>query len=237
MKWITIGDIHGRDNWKSIDINQYDKVIFMGDYVDGREELDELKNLEEIIDLKLNYPDKVVLLVGNHDLQYHWHSSRRLRVYKEKYAFDYQRLFKQYEEHFQLSYYAFEHLWVHAGITTRWLQFMQMHGHDFSECKTKDLSLQLNHLFEKDCKELYSVGKARGGLDVGGPFWADISELRMSAAPIHQIVGHNKTETPMHHELERGSFRMADCLTHCNQFWVYQPMELSWSKEIIALGK
>jgi hypothetical protein len=114
---------------------------------------------------------------------------------------------------------------------------MQMHGHDFSECKTKDLSLQLNHLFEKDCKELYSVGKARGGLDVGGPFWADISELRMSAAPIHQIVGHNKTETPMHHELERGSFRMADCLTHCNQFWVYQPMELSWSKEIIALGK
>jgi predicted phosphodiesterase len=38
MKWITIGDIHGRDNWKSIDITQYDKVIFMGDYVDGREE-------------------------------------------------------------------------------------------------------------------------------------------------------------------------------------------------------
>jgi predicted phosphodiesterase len=55
MKWITIGDIHGRDNWKSIDIAQYDKVIFMGDYVDGREELDELKNLEEIIDLKLNH--------------------------------------------------------------------------------------------------------------------------------------------------------------------------------------
>lgn len=237
MKWITIGDIHGRDNWKSIDINQYDKVIFMGDYVDGREELDELKNLEEIIDLKLNHPDKVVLLVGNHDLQYHWHSSRRLRIYKEKYALDYQRLFKQYEEHFQLSYYAFDHLWIHAGVTTRWIQYMQMHGHDFSECKTKDLSIQLNRLFEKGCKELYSVGKARGGNDVGGPFWADISELKSSAAPIHQIVGHNKSEMPMHHELERGSFRMTDCLTHCNQFWIYKPLAPSWSKEIISLGK
>ncbi len=237
MKWITIGDIHGRANWKSIDINQYEKVIFMGDYVDGREELDELKNLEEIIDLKLKHPDKVVLLVGNHDLQYHWHSSKRLRIYKEKYALDYHRLFKQNEKHFQLSYFAHDHIWVHAGITTRWLQYMQTIGHDFSEYNAKGLSAHLNHLFEKGCIELYSIGKARGGMEVGGPFWADISELRVSAAPFHQVVGHNKIDELMHFKTELGSLRMSDCLTYCNQFWVYQPFEQRWTKDFKSLGK
>jgi hypothetical protein len=237
MKWITIGDIHGRDNWKSIDIHQYDKMIFMGDYVDGREELDELRNLEEIIDLKLKYPDKVILLIGNHDLQYHWHSSKRLRVYKEKYALDYQRLFKQYEEHFQLSYFAHDHIWVHAGITSKWLQYMQTIGHDFSEYNAKGLSAHLNHLFEKGCKDLFSVGKARGGFDVGGPFWADVSELNASAAPFHQVVGHNKMHGLTHHESEKGSIRFTDCLTFCNEFWVFQPRNLEWNKEIIDLVK
>jgi hypothetical protein len=237
MKWITIGDIHGRDNWKSIDIMQYDKVIFMGDYVDGREELDELGNLEEIIDLKLMFPDKVVLLIGNHDLQYHWHSSKRLRVYKEKYALDYQRLFKQYEEHFQLSYFAHEHFWVHAGITTRWLQYMQMNGHDFSEFNASKLSNHLNYLFGQANKDLFSIGKARGGMDVGGPFWADISELKTSAAPFHQVVGHNKIDELTLMKMENGSLRMTDCLTYCNQFWVYQPLEQTWTKESKAMIK
>ncbi len=236
MKWITIGDIHGRDNWKSIDIHQYDKVIFMGDYVDGREELDELRNLEEIINLKLKYPDKVVLLIGNHDIQYHWYMSKRLRIYKEHYALDYQRLFKENEEFFQLAYYAHEHLWVHAGITTRWIQYMETNGHDFKDLTTENLVANLNQLLTERCKDLFSVGKARGGNDVGGPLWADVSELRASPAPFHQIVGHNKMIEPTHFDLELGSLRFADCLTHCNQFWVYHPNELAWKKEIINIG-
>ncbi|MFM7016148.1 MAG: metallophosphoesterase [Bacteroidota bacterium] len=235
MKWISIGDIHGRDNWKSIDMEQYDKVIFLGDYVDGREELNELENLEQIIDLKLNHPEKVVLLVGNHDLQYHWYSSKKLRVYKERNALDYQRLFKEYEKHFQLSYFAHDHFWVHGGITTRWIHFMQVQGHNFSDYTQENLSKHLNILFNQGCKELFSVGKARGGYDVGGPFWADISEMSVSAAPFHQVVGHNKTENPMHVELERGSFRMTDCLTYSNQFWVYEPDLDRWASECFPL--
>ena len=52
MKYIIIGDIHGRTNWKEI-INyekDYDKVIFQGDYFDPYENY----SLEHIIKNFLN---------------------------------------------------------------------------------------------------------------------------------------------------------------------------------------
>ena len=237
MKWITIGDIHGRDNWKSIAFEQYDKIIFMGDYVDGREELDELNNLIEIIELKKAYPDKVVLLIGNHDIQYYWYSLKRLRIYKEQYAFDYQRLFQENENLFQLTYFEHGHLWIHAGITMRWIQFMQTMEHDFTDYTTEQLATRLNQLLDMRCKDLFSVGKARGGDLVGGPFWADVSELKASPAPFHQVVGHNKVIEPSHWEFERGSIRFTDCLTHCNGCWVFYPNERTWDVEIIGNNK
>ena len=53
-------------------INEHDRFIFMGDYVDSPD-IDNLsmkKNLMDIIGLKKKYPDKVVLLWGNHDIHY-----------------------------------------------------------------------------------------------------------------------------------------------------------------------
>ena len=72
MRYITIGDIHGRDDWQAINIRNYDKIIFIGDYVDSFEKSDFaiLENLKKIISLKKRHPDKVVLLLGNHDVQY-----------------------------------------------------------------------------------------------------------------------------------------------------------------------
>ena len=34
MKTISIGDIHGSSKWKAVNVKNYDRVIFMGDYVD-----------------------------------------------------------------------------------------------------------------------------------------------------------------------------------------------------------
>ena len=34
MKHVIIGDLHGKDVWKEININCYDRVVFVGDYVD-----------------------------------------------------------------------------------------------------------------------------------------------------------------------------------------------------------
>lgn len=35
MKHIVIGDLHGKDIWQTIDFTQYEKVVFLGDYVDS----------------------------------------------------------------------------------------------------------------------------------------------------------------------------------------------------------
>jgi len=72
-------------------IPEYDKYIFLGDYVDSFDETDAviLFNLQEIIKFKQKYPEHVVLLLGNHDLQYmfsmklHGCSGYRPSMYQE----------------------------------------------------------------------------------------------------------------------------------------------------------
>ena len=74
MRILAIGDIHGRDSWKDIiNDNVFDKVVFLGDYFDSREEISgakQLYNFKEILQFKKYNIDKVVLLVGNHEFHY-----------------------------------------------------------------------------------------------------------------------------------------------------------------------
>ncbi|MDB5142976.1 MAG: metallophosphoesterase [Mucilaginibacter sp.] len=56
MKHIIIGDIHGRDCWREINVKNYDKVVFLSDYVDSftLPDLTIYQNLKDIICLKKN---------------------------------------------------------------------------------------------------------------------------------------------------------------------------------------
>ena len=79
MRIIILPDIHGRVWWKDIlDKDQYDLVIFLGDYVSTHQDITgeaQINNLKNILDFKESNPDKVILLRGNHDLQhlgYYW---------------------------------------------------------------------------------------------------------------------------------------------------------------------
>ena len=81
MKYLVLGDIHGRLIWKDIiDKENPDKIIFLGDYVTTHELISveqQLSNLEDILNYKENNIDKVILLRGNHDVQilgYSWAS-------------------------------------------------------------------------------------------------------------------------------------------------------------------
>jgi predicted phosphodiesterase len=60
MKHVIIGDLHGRDVWKKVDFQQFQKAIFLGDYVDSFKRSDKqiLQNLKEIIALKKQHPKK-----------------------------------------------------------------------------------------------------------------------------------------------------------------------------------
>jgi len=75
---LVVPDVHGRLFWKE-PVMKYldvvDKVVFLGDYLDpyeGEEGLAEdiFENMMEIVRLKRNNREKVVLLKGNHDQHY-----------------------------------------------------------------------------------------------------------------------------------------------------------------------
>lgn len=76
LKIIAIGDIHGRKIWEDIVVkNDYDVVVFMGDYFDSKEGIsaaDQIANFKNILAFKKENPEKVKLLFGNHDFHYHY---------------------------------------------------------------------------------------------------------------------------------------------------------------------
>ena len=105
MRIVTISDLHGKDVWQQINPKIYDKLIFLGDYVDapyrkitdvaqidgmnnkvlvheehGRTNAEILYNLTKIIELKDEYPSKVVLLLGNHDVPYIYHIKNKFSL-------------------------------------------------------------------------------------------------------------------------------------------------------------
>lgn len=78
-KIVVMGDIHGRTIWKDIvNLENPDKVIFLGDYVSSHEGISseqQLSNLEDILQYKEDRGEAVILLRGNHCLDclgYSW---------------------------------------------------------------------------------------------------------------------------------------------------------------------
>ena len=74
----VIGDLHGRTNWRKL-VEPFDEetmYVFVGDYTDPYSE-DEDVTYEQMIDqlnkvftFKREHSDNVILLYGNHDIQY-----------------------------------------------------------------------------------------------------------------------------------------------------------------------
>lgn len=75
MRIIAVGDTHGRDKWRRVADNELescDKFVFIGDYFDSYDIPTRVQwmNFVEILDFKRKFPDKVELLLGNHDFHY-----------------------------------------------------------------------------------------------------------------------------------------------------------------------
>lgn len=125
IKRLHIGDIHMHDSWKKIVENEdWDEVIFYGDYVDSFSIKPEkgAKNLEEILNFKRENPDKVILLWGNHDHSYLF--GEMCSGYNPYGAQLYIPLLrKAFEEELFHLYYIFDDvICSHAGVTQYWLQ-------------------------------------------------------------------------------------------------------------------
>ncbi len=211
MKILSIGDIHGSTQWKDI-INlklDQDLTIFVGDYVDhwtySNDQI--CNNLIDLIEFKKHNLDKVILLLGNHDLQYLFSfESFGCSGYRPEMYFGLHKIFNDNKDLFQVAYQYKNYLWTHAGISDGWRKIFH------SEITADNLNEEFNTSGIYSC--IYDVGKRRGGPNIiGGIFWADFRETYCQYIEgLHQIVGHTKIDKIEKYGDENGSIRFIDVL-------------------------
>lgn len=228
IKTLTISDLHGKDVWKefaddSLHLNKesYDKYIFLGDYLDSFTHTDTelVKNFKDIIELKKKNPEKVILLIGNHELQYFFGIKGHLcSGYRNTIHVEIQDLYRKNKELFQTAYQIENYLWTHAGVHKGWYKnrFSKVF-HD----EDSTLADQLNEATKRNLDCIFDIGHRRGGYyDIGGPFWIDKIHMNKGLEGYHQITGHSKVKYI--HTIKLGkdtSVTFTDCLDKQKEFY------------------
>lgn len=204
MKILIIPDVHGRTFWKDA-VEKYgenaEKIIFLGDYLDsypceGITRRQTIKNFEEIIDYKAANKDKVILLLGNHDLPYfdsHFHTRSR---YDSSNAWHIREDFNSHRSLFDMAYMETindkTYLFTHAGILKSWYE---QHKKTIGELTVPNLNVLKD--FPKGIEILTQVSGLRGGFGrCGSMVWSDIDEKKEDEDldGIYQIFGHSQQE-------------------------------------------
>jgi len=206
MKTITIGDIHGKRDWEILKTQKkyWDKIIFVGDYVDSYDHSNReiLENLKEIILFKMENPNKVVLLLGNHDVQYFSDGERfRCSGYRVDMFTALNQIFETNKDIFQLAYQYKNWVWTHAGISKDWvarnidsLSFFLKDGESLSDNMAE--SINKNWDSKSRANVFMQCGRIRGGSQkTGSSMWCDRSELiRDPYEGLVQVVGHSRMD-------------------------------------------
>ena len=232
MKVLIVPDVHGRDFWrKPVTDNSFDKIIFLGDYLDhyygeSNDEHD-IETLEDIIKLKQSNPDNIILLIGNHDCPYIWKEyGHALGSYWCRHDHEHHdeinKLFTDNLDLFQIAWECENEkygkvLFTHAGVTNIFKRICGLEADKinkfFLEEKTNDISNVVG---------LAGVSYYRGGRSKeGSPVWADVHEHIKSQVPqVFQIFGHTYSakEVIMEH------FAMLDTGNKC---WILDKEGLS----------
>lgn len=196
MKLLVCGDLHTDTRPISLihqHINEYDKVIFLGDYVDywGANPVVNLTCFNMLIDFKRMFPDKVVLLIGNHDLSEGLGGRFMCSGYNYLLHIDFSRLFTQNLSNFQIAYEYKGILFTHAGVTDTWRKERELSKDPKKLCAGLNLELGTFRGFDQ-------AGSVRGGFEVPSPVWADKNELVADPLKCVQIVGHTPVKTIEH---------------------------------------
>lgn len=236
---LVVPDVHGRIFWKEA-VNKYinlvDKIVFLGDYLDpyGDEEglADDIyQNMMDIIKLKMNHMDKVVLLKGNHDQHY---ASERFEELAGGTRMDlqnwnkYHETFNTYKELFKIAHIetvnSLPYVFTHAGLTLYWLvkvnDFMWNLPDNRISLADPEIIERINLLDDdgegQDLLAVVGMNRSWYGEETGGVLWADVEEHAIPYAPkaydlnkVFQVFGHTKLNIG-YDKIEYDNFAMID---------------------------
>jgi hypothetical protein len=255
MKILSIGDIHGRTDWvylthggyteyhlwrTSVDaaggidtsdvwdlpLSQYDKIIFVGDYVDSFtiNNVTIKHNLLDIIHLKKTLGDKVILLLGNHDIQY-FIKGQMCSGYRAEMQYDLQLIFQEDLDLFTMAYGFNGHLWTHAGVTDGWYTALlrDLYHPDYRfidivrERDPKTVADAINLAWELRHPTIYNVDPDSGGSSTwAGPLWVRPGTLKKHAIDgVVQVVGHTPQKKVVSDKTVHGDdLHFIDCMEY-----------------------
>ena len=207
---LIIPDVHGRPFWRAAVGDVPDvPVVFLGDYLDPYPQemifQDEAwPELQKIVELKRAHPDRVTLLLGNHDLHYilpeigggrfDYENAARNRAF----FLDNLDLF---DLTLQVEAGGRKVLFSHAGILPGWLLENErlIFSGGFS-----GIAGRLNELLHDGGRQrillwaLSDTSFARGGHNIyGSPVWADVRDHdpdKYALDGVYQVFGHTWME-------------------------------------------
>lgn len=207
-KTIFVGDIHTKhgiieriENLINID-KEIEKVVFVGDYVDDWStdaEYNEIM-LEIMFNLKKKYSDKVVLLLGNHELSYMGYPCSGHKKPDEKTS----KLLFDNIDLIDVIYKTEDFICSHAGLTELWLNDLK-DKYNISCIEGLDKMVdRINQMFHnKDgsiMRSLSCASYSSGGYSyIASCLWSRPDDHRFSPINlgVDQIVGHTPTSVEL----------------------------------------
>lgn len=213
---LIIPDVHGRTFWKNaVRGHETHPIVFLGDYLDPYhdpfglyEPQDDfrpeavIENFKEILELKRSAPERVTLLLGNHDCEYLY--GRNVCDCRCDYA-NYElirKLFRENKDLFQLAAETCRggkhFVFVHAGFSRGWMD-RYVKGWT-AENMVRELNRLNDEALDAPTPEETSFAEAlsltdrlRGGdAEYASPVWIDALSLHEGPqiSEVIQIVGH-----------------------------------------------
>lgn len=216
-KILIIPDVHGRDFWRDSVIktltNTSANIVFLGDYTDPYNSEWEpnfdyrqhtVDNFKEIIELKKQNPDRITLLLGNHDCGYAIGDNICSSRMDWKHRPELEKIFKENRKLFQIAEecdIAGKHfVFSHAGILKGWVKSVWGDEADDTDFKVVD---RLNNAWLVDDWNIlgrlgdYDTYRGWGGFQYGSPVWSDIrSWVKVTPEETYgfNIVGHTQLD-------------------------------------------
>ena len=181
IKINVLGDTHGLPFWKEL-IDKNAVNVFLGDYLDAKIaefRSTQMRNFLEILQYKQDNPEKVKLLLANHDLPYMFLGKYGYNIDVNADAINNHTIFQANKHLFDGVAYAIgNYLITHAGVTKQWYdRFIgDYNGESATELAEKinekyKYYISINGIPEDEYDEFVSMHKAYNG--VGGNHHGD----------------------------------------------------------------